>query len=76
MAAIVLGLIGLWIGYHVYRHEKRVQRIYDDFANDIDRLESDIMASRDEEMIKAWNEVKTERINDNGRLQEAYQRRN
>jgi hypothetical protein len=62
MALYVAGMFIAWAGYCFYDGHQRSKRIWEDFADDIDRLENDIRRSGDKEMLDAFIEVKNERL--------------
>lgn len=52
----------VYAGYCIYDGHQRSKRIWEDFTDDIDRIENDIRRSGNEKMLQAFIEVKNERL--------------
>ncbi len=79
MTFVGLTLAAIPISYVVYqlgRHFQEVNRIYDDFADDIERLENEIKAQNDPEKLQIFQEEKRKAIERNPQLQKAMERIN
>ncbi len=62
--------------YQIGQHNQEVNRIYDDFLNDIERLENDIEDLNDSDKLQIFREEKQKAIQIIPELQKAVKRVN
>jgi hypothetical protein len=63
-----------WLGWNFYEYQQDVNGIYDEFAESIDRIESDLKAQGREEDLKLFQQEAIKRIEKNEKLRAAVER--